>query len=379
MDTLHAPVLVYDRIDANRRRSRTLLGALAVALLPVVSGATVWLTPLFTIPLMFGVMTFPGLAESISQWDLRELAMLEGGIWVLSLLTATLALSVSGAYLLDRYASALVLRAARARPAHRDQHAELHRAVENLCIGAGLPQPRLFVIDSSAANAFATGKDPERAALAVTRGLLERLDRHELEAALAHELSHVGNRDAHLATVLAAVVATLMLPLGFLRAMVRRNPLVALVGVFLVMPLFTGLLTIVGLLFFSDELRDIHPFVRWWTLHAVVAPFYLVLGAPLIARLLVRALGREREFLADADAVLLTRNPDALAQALLKATAATEASPPVGVAMAHLYLLDPLAGAAGRLRSHPPLLERLDRLAGMGAQIPAAAHAVGWQ
>jgi heat shock protein HtpX len=378
MDALPPPVLVYDRIDANRRRTRTLLGALALALLPVVSGATVWCAPLFTIPLMFALMALPDLAARIAEWDLRELAMLEGGVWVLSLLAATLGLCAIAVFLVDRFGSALVLHAARARRAHRDEHPEVHRAVENLCIGAGLPQPRIFVIDSPAANAFATGKDPERASLAVTRGLLERLDRRELEAALAHELSHVGNRDAHLATLLAAVMATLTLPLGLLAALFRRHRLLALAGCVLLLPVVTSLLMVVGFLF-SDELRDLPPFLRWWIVHAIAAPFYVVLGAPGVACLLTRAVGREREFLADADAVLLTRNPDALAVALLKASSAAEAAPRVGVATAHLYLVDPNGGEARGLarwlHSHPPLRERLDRLVGMGARIREVAAA----
>jgi heat shock protein HtpX len=365
-------VLVYDRIEANRRKTRLLLGTVALILLPVASGATVWLMPLLMIPLMILVGSSPGLQQSIQQSSPADLVALEGGLLALSLGLVTLFIALATTFLIHRYASALVLRAAGARPVEREAELDLHRSVENLCIGMGLPRPRLYLIESESANAFATGRDPEHAAVAVTRGLLTLLDRRELEGALAHELSHIGNHDVRLATTLAGLIGALSLP-GRLFAALLRHRVLAILALFVGAQVGIGLAAAAWVLL-SGALAEFPPFIRWWSLHAISAPFYVVVLAPLLGRLVRRAVSREREFLADADAVLVTRNPGALALALVKASSATGAPLRAGAATAHLYFVDPVRGEgpwiAQPFRSHPPVEERLDLLARMGGDVP---------
>ncbi len=189
---------------------------------------------------------------------------------------------------------------------------EFWRVAENLSIAAGLPMPRLFVIDEAMPNAFATGRDPKHAAVAVTRGLMERLDKDELQGVLAHELSHVGNRDTLLMTavvILAGVVsvlADLFLRLRWF-GFRRRSEDEGNSG--------QGILLLVGIVF------------------AILAP----LGALLIQL----AISRKREFLADANAVLITRYPDGLISALRKISASPSIAPDTSTAIQHLYFSNP--------------------------------------
>jgi heat shock protein HtpX len=329
-------------------------------------------------PLMIIGSTSPAMQQTIQQMSMIELAALEGGMLLLSLIMVTIGMTLATAFLIHRYASAMVLRTARARVVGREQELELHRLVENLCIGAGLPKPRLCVIESSTPNAFATGRDSEHASIAVTRGLLTLLDRRELEGVIAHELSHIGNQDIRLSTMLAGLIGTMTIPLALITTIFRLHWVVGVFVVLMFAPIMGSGLLIVSVLL-SGEFREFPPFLVWWTVHAIAAPFYFIFVAPLVGRLIRRAVSREREFLADADAVLLTRNPDALALALVKVGSAMGTPIRVGPATAHLYFVDPVSRKAPWLtklfRSHPPIEERLDLLARLGSGIPPSAFA----
>ena len=223
-----------------------------------------------------------------------------------------------------------------ARPAVQAE-AEAQRVLENLAIGAGLPVPKLYVIESSAPNAFAAGMHPEHAVVAVTRGALGLLDRRELEGVFAHELSHIGNHDIRLNTIVATIALFLRIPyLMFRREM--SGP--------------------------SQRSGTI-----WWRL--AISPFglYVFLIAPLAAALIRAAVSREREFLADADAALLTRYPEGLLRALAKIGGAGSAQTASTAAFEHFYFANPAEPGRswfiGRMMAtHPPLADRIQRLAG---------------
>lgn len=246
----------------------------------------------------------------------------------------------------------IALRVSKARPAAEGEFLQLHNVVEGLSLAAGLPKPRVYVIEDGAPNAFATGRDPQHAAIAVTTGLLEKMDRNELEGVVAHELSHVKNRDILVMTIAVTLVGVIVLLADwFLRAM-------------------------------------------WWgggrrgrgkgagTPLALLGLVLLVV-APVIAQVLHFAISRRREFLADADAVLLTRYPDGLINALQKLKEDQTVVASASRATAHMWIESPLARAASEARrgsgsgtwlnrlfdTHPPLDERIEalRTAGLGA------------
>lgn len=225
-----------------------------------------------------------------------------------------------------------------AKPADENEYRELHRIVENLAITAGLPKPRVYVMNDPQPNAFATGRNKEHAVIAVTTGLLAALDRSELEGVLAHELSHVGNRDIlvmTVAVVLVGVVSMLanialhMSHFGSGRDRDNRNPLV------------------------------------------IVAFVAAIILAPLAAQLLQLAVSRRREYLADASGALLTRYPDGLASALAKIGAYKTPMARASTTTAHLFISNPFgAHAAGQwvanlFSTHPPVEKRIQALQGM--------------
>ncbi len=238
------------------------------------------------------------------------------------------------------FADKLVLALSRAREVRREDHEELFRILENLTIAAGLPLPKLYIIDSAASNAFATGRNPEHAVVAVTRGLLERLSRPELEGVLAHELSHIGNRDMLVATV-AVILA------GF----------IAILADFFIRISFWG-----------GGRRDSREGGNALMVLAIVAAIL----APIAATLLRLAISRKREFLADASGALLTRNPEALANALVKISTDPDPLETAHVQTAHLFIDDPFKNRHGKTQwfvklfmTHPPIEERVQALRGM--------------
>jgi heat shock protein HtpX len=234
------------------------------------------------------------------------------------------------------YSDKIVLRMTNAHPVTREQVPELYNIVENLSITAGLPMPRVYLVDDPAPNAFATGRDPEHAVVAATTGLLQILERNELEGVMAHELAHVGNRDMLVMTV-AVVLA------GF----------VAILADFFTRTMIYG----------GGNNRQKHP-------------VFLILGivgiilAPVAAKLIQLAVSRKREYLADATGALLTRYPEGLASALEKISGHAQPMRKASHATAHLFISDPfqekkkgIGQKIGTLfKTHPPAEERISRL-----------------
>lgn len=392
------PALVYDRVSGNRRATRRLLTLFTLLILPFVVGL---------IPLLAPVIHFAVLVPTLGEPDIARLHATADGAIVTFAATATLAglvILVAGiaVTLLEvRQATRLILRLMRARPISREDEPELWRTVENLGLAAGLPTPRLYVIESRVPNAFAVGLDPEHAAVVVTRGLLGLLDRRGLQGVIAHELSHIGNQDTRLNTVLAAMLTVLRLPLALLTlGRLDRNPLVikvclALSGLMAVIATVTMLAILsqvaLALWLFPGEVRAFLDATGRGNVLLVAlvgmmifygpllmgSPFYVIFGAQLCGRRVSGALSRQREFLADADAVLLTRDPEGLALALVKVGAAGAAPMNLSRAAAHLFFVEPLSPETGwwdrGVVSHPPIEARVAALGQMGSGIPPEA------
>lgn len=237
------------------------------------------------------------------------------------------------------FSDKVVLSMTHAKPATREAHFDLYTVTENLSITAGLPMPKLYVIDDPAPNAFATGRDEKHAVVAATTGLLAMLNRTELEGVIAHELSHVKNRDMLVMTV-AVVLA------GF----------VAIIAdMFLRMSLFGGN-------------RDDNG--KAGAILAVLAIVAAIL-APIAAQLIQLAISRKREFLADASGALLTRYPEGLASALQKISGYAAPMKSASHATAHLFIANPFGRTAGQFinklfATHPPVEERVKALLGKG-------------
>ncbi len=235
----------------------------------------------------------------------------------------------------------LVLKMSSAHVAKRETYPHLYNAVEGLAIAAGIPAPKLYIVDDTAPNAFATGRDPEHAAIAVTSGLLEKMDRLELEGVIAHEMSHIKNYDIKLMTLTVVMVGVIALLSDWLLRSFwwggRRQRNEGQGGGF-------GVFFIVGIV--------------------------LAIAAPIVARLIRLAVSRQREYLADASASLLTRYPAGLANALRKIAGDQEPLEAANKATAHLYISPPKQrGTSGKIRelatTHPPVEERIKRLEGM--------------
>lgn len=238
------------------------------------------------------------------------------------------------------YSDKLVLTMTKAKEVHFKDHPELHRIIENLAITAGLPKPRIFILNEAQPNAFATGRNPEHAVVAVTTGLLEILDRSELEGVLAHELSHIGNRDMLVSTV-AVVMA--------------------------------------GLIAITSDM-----FLRWTRFgrrggsdnNRTNAALFLVaivgaVLAPLAATIIRLAISRKREFLADASGALITRYPEGLASALEKISKDPNRMRVASSSTAHLFFANPFKGKqrfnffTKLFLTHPPIEDRISALRGL--------------
>lgn len=232
------------------------------------------------------------------------------------------------------YSDKLVLRMTGAVPADPSSHRELINVVENLSITAGLPMPRVYVVEDPAPNAFATGRNPEHAVVCATTGLLQLLNRTELEGVMAHELAHVGNRDMLVSTV-AVVLA------GF----------VAIVADLLMRSMMWG-----------GGDRDSKAGVVF-----LILGFVGILLAPIAAQLIQMAISRKREYLADVSGALLTRYPEGLASALEKIAASPRPMMRANNATAHLFIADPFGNdkrtigqkISGLFQTHPPAADRI--------------------
>lgn len=240
------------------------------------------------------------------------------------------------------YSDKIVLSISGAKEVKKKDAPELYRLVENLCISAGLPIPKVYVINDPAPNAFATGRNPQNAVVAVTTGLLSKLEKVELEGVIAHELSHIGNRDILIATIVTTLVGTVVL----------------LSDLFLRWSLFGGRRS-------SSKKGSNGNIDLIITLGAII----LAILAPLFAYLMQFAVSRKREYLADADAALLTRYPEGLARALEKISSDSNQLMRKNKATAHMYIISPLKPkSSGRsfwqkaMATHPPTEERIKRL-----------------
>jgi heat shock protein HtpX len=299
---------VYEQIGQNKRRTVVLVGAfvvfialVAIAVNLLVSGGAIG----FVIALLIaGAMAFAGYWKS----DSVALAM------------------------------------SRAKPAEGPQFAQYRNLVEGLCIAAGLPRPRLYVIADDAPNAFATGRNPQHAAIAVTTGLLEKMNRVELEGVLAHELSHIKNYDILVSTLAVTMVGV-----------------VILLSDFAIRFLWWG-----GGRNSSSDRQNSGPMAI-----LSIFGFFLLIFSPLIARLLQFAVSRNREELADMSGVGLTRYPPGLISALEKLRDDQTVTHSASKATAHLWIEQPTArtpeeGRMSKLNrlfdTHPPLEERIERL-----------------
>ena len=237
-----------------------------------------------------------------------------------------------------------VLAMSGARPIAKADDPQLYNIVEELAIASGLPIPKLYLIETPAMNAFATGRDPQHAAVAVTRGLRERLGRDELQGVLAHELSHVKNFDIRFMTLMAVLVGTVVM------------------------------LSHIGTraVFYGGGRRRSSKGSGPLILIVIVVAVVLAVVAPILAKLIQLAVSRQREFLADADAARMTRYPEGLAGALEALAADTTEMPQASGATAHLFINEPRM-ARGKRRSHgnawsshPPIDERIRRLRSIG-------------
>ena len=300
-------VLVYDRIDRNRRNTLFLLAGFVLLLagVSIIIGLVIGLpfpfAPLLIIPfLIFAVFSYYS--------------------------SSRIALAMSGA-----------------SEVTKEDEPELIRTVENLCIGSGLPMPQVYIIEDGSPNAFATGRDPEHAVIAVTRGLLQKLEPLELEGVLAHELSHIGNYDIRVMTVVVVLVGLSALMADFL----------------------------LRLTFFGAGRRSGN---RGRSGGSAMIFIYLValVGAiltPIVAQALRFAVSRQREYLADASAAILTRSPEGLASALEKIAADPDPLEVANKATAHLYINNPLHEHKSFLNNlfttHPPIEERVRLLRAM--------------
>ena len=292
-------------------------------------------------------------------------------VYIVLIVSIPLILVAGAIYLQYRYADRITLRMARAQPLARDRGRRLWGTVEGLCIGTGLPLPKVYVVETEVPNAFSVGLTPDRSSIVVTRGLLSLLTPQELEGVLAHEISHIGNQDIRLNTTVAAMGAILRLPFRLLTAPVRFlfhvHWLLGAGALFFVGQMFLLSFHYAGGLSSFDEL-DPTGQLRTLALVQTGVVLYAFFVAPLIGLLFPLAISRQRELLADADAARLTLNPPSLARALAKITGGGNGPMKGSHAMAHLYIVDP-PGAVwwkGILSTHPHVGERIELLAGMG-------------
>lgn len=236
------------------------------------------------------------------------------------------------------YSDKLVILLTGAKPLDKKEFLQVYQIVENLCIASGLPLPKLYIIETPTCNAFATGRSPQKAAIVFTRGILKLLERSELEGVIAHELSHIKNKDILVGTIAAIAVSFIAIVADFaLRSWWLQN---------------------------NREERNINPLI-------LLISFFGLILIPLVAQLIQLAISRQREFLADASGALLTRYPEGLAKALIKISQnpVVEVSP----SFSHLFIINPFKADQKNIKTpwyikiwltHPPVEERVARLLG---------------
>lgn len=249
--------------------------------------------------------------------------------------------SVFSSWISYFYSSKIILGISQAKEIKKQDNPYIYRIVENLAITAGVPTPRVYIIEDTAMNAFATGRDPKHAVIALTSGIISRLENEELEGVIAHELSHIGNYDIRISTIVVTLVGLVALMADFFlrftwfgggRRRSNRGDGEGGAG---------AIILIIGLIF--------------------------AILAPIAATLIQLAISRKREFLADAGGALLTRYPEGLARALEKISSDTEPLEVANRATAHLYFANPLKGksVSNLFSTHPKVEERITALRNM--------------
>ena len=228
----------------------------------------------------------------------------------------------------------VALKSAGAKEVSKQDNPYVHRMVENLCITAGMPLPKVHIIDSPALNAFATGRDPEHASIAITTGLINALENEELEGVIAHELSHIQNYDIRVMTIVVVLVGTIALLSDLL---IRAR-------------LYGG----------KGKSSKVHPAI-------LIVGLVLLILSPIIAETIKFAISRKREYLADASGSLLTRYPEGLARALEKIQHSNVPLQTASSATAHLFISNPFKKGFAKsfFSTHPPIEERISRLRNM--------------
>ena len=381
--TVTEPVLVYDRIAQNRRKTIFLVVIAILMIIPFIGGIGFGLAE-YTVS-RFGrrpmsQAQMDSLRQTLSstrvpgeirtEYDSAVEREVEADIakmtqrqeenenlrWRLTTLFSVATTAILGLlfWSLASSPTSQVLAMCGARPAGPSE-AEAKRLLENLSIGAGLPPPKLYVIDTPVPNAFAAGMEPSRSVVAVTHGLLALLDRRELEGVLAHELSHIGNRDTRLNTVVTSIVLFMRLPYLMRQRSIQARRHAG------------AQWSPVG----SSRYRN--------PLTLLAAPVYLYVFfiAPFLAAVVRAAISRSREFQADADAALLTRYPEGLLRALAKIRGAGSAVAGPSAVISHLYFSDPSTPSGlmnmfrgNMLATHPPIETRLNRLMEFNGGVP---------
>lgn len=289
---------IYEQVDANKQKSNLI----------VISFITFITLTSFLLAYAFGY-----------DFSVVGLALIVSGI-----------ISFGSYY----YSDKIILSLSNAKPANKEEHFVFYTVTENLSHAAGLPMPKLYIIDDTALNAFATGRDPKHAVVVATTGILEKLDRTELEGVVAHELSHIQNYDIRLMAIVTILVGVITLMADILlRTHFRGNR--------------------------KDDSNQFQVIL-------FILGIVLALLSPIIANLIKLAISRRREFLADAAGAKLTRYPEGLARALEKISADVEPLEVANKATAHLYIANPLKNRhdsigwfAGMFNTHPPIEDRI--------------------
>jgi len=230
------------------------------------------------------------------------------------------------------FSDKIVLSMSGAKEVERRTNPELYNLVENLCLGSGLPTPKVYIIEDTAMNAFATGRDPQNGVVCLTTGIIDRLNKQELEGVIAHELAHIGNYDIRLSSLVSVMVGTVVLIVDWVSH---------------------------GMMWGGGNSENRNPVTTALLIVVLIA-------SPIIATLIQLAISRNREYLADSTAASMTRYPEGLARALEKISGDHEILEAANGATAHMYISNPLKDSgnflANLFSTHPPIEERIKRL-----------------